>query len=156
MTKWTPGGEALTELVLAIFRVNGSLLSEGDRIAGRFDQSSARWQVLGAIADGPQTVPDIARDMGLARQSVQRTADLLDAEGLVEYRDNPAHRRSKLVAMRPRGRRVYAAISAEQADWVNRLSAEMGVSIQGVRKAFNILERLRIAIEGKVDERVAR
>ena len=51
MTKrHTPGGEALTDLVLAVFRLNGRLLAAGDHLVSDLGLTSARWQVLGAIA----------------------------------------------------------------------------------------------------------
>ena len=102
----TPAAEALTDLILEVFRVNGDLLAEGNRLTRPFGQSSARWQILGALRNHPHTVAGIARDMGLARQSVQRTADLLAAEGVVEYLDNPAHRRAKLVRLTSRGQQL--------------------------------------------------
>ena len=35
------------------------------------------------VEDGEHTVAETARTLGLARQSVQRVADLLEADGLV-------------------------------------------------------------------------
>jgi DNA-binding MarR family transcriptional regulator len=143
----TSGGETLTDLILQTFRVHGDLLAEGDRIAGEYGQSSARWQVLGAIDSHAETVPGIARTMGLTRQSVQRTVDLLSADGLVRYVDNPAHRRSKLVEMTPKGRKLYAAITAKQVQWVNGLARRMKVRIGEVRTALEILRKLGAVLE---------
>jgi DNA-binding MarR family transcriptional regulator len=148
MTKvWTPEAAALTELILEVFRVNGDLLAEGDRIAGEHGQSSARWQVLGAIVEQVRTVPGIAREMGLTRQSVQRTVDVLESEGIVEYLDNPAHRRSRLVAMTPRGREIYREILALQVQWSNGLAKELGVSQRDIRRALVLLRDLRAQLE---------
>ena len=47
----------------------------------------------------------MARDMGHARQSVQRLADALAKEGLVVYKDNPADQRSRLLELTPQGRK---------------------------------------------------
>ena len=44
-------------------------------------QTSARWRVLATVEDGPSTVAQVARSWGLARQSVQRVADVLVKEG---------------------------------------------------------------------------
>jgi MarR family len=66
---------ALTILVLEVFRLNGWLLAAGNHLTRPVHQSSARWQVVGAIDHAPMTVSQIARAMGLTRQSVQRTAD---------------------------------------------------------------------------------
>ena len=46
------------------------VLRTGDRLTRSIGQNSARWQVLGRVGDQPQTVAQIARDMGHARQSV--------------------------------------------------------------------------------------
>ena len=147
MSGRTRGGEVLTELILQTFRVYGDLLAEGDQIAGEYGQSSSRWQVLGAIDASAETVPGIARTMGLTRQSVQRTVDLLEADGLVRYRDNPAHRRSRFVEMTTQGRKVYEAITAVQMDWVNVLARRMNVRIQEMHTALDVLRRLGVVLE---------
>lgn len=70
----TPAGEALTDLTLDIFRVNNLLLTAGDRLVDSLGLTSARWQILGAIARAPQPGPVawIARNLGAKRQNVQR------------------------------------------------------------------------------------
>src|SRR5215475_6585983 len=95
--------DPLSRFALNIFWVNGLLLRTGDRLTRSIDQSSARWQVLGRVGNQPQTVAQIARDMGHARQSVQRVADVLAKEGLVVYQENPADRRAQLLAQTPHG-----------------------------------------------------
>jgi DNA-binding MarR family transcriptional regulator len=94
----TRAGGAATELVLAIFRANGLLIASGDQLSASEGLTSARWQVMGAIAlaDRPLTVPQIARRMGLTRQSVHATVKRLVADGLVELAPNADHRRSQL------------------------------------------------------------
>ncbi len=143
----TPAAEALTALILEIFRVNGDLLAEGDRLTGEFRQTSSRWQVLGALRHRPESVAGIAREMGLARQSVQRTADLLEREGLVEYAENPAHRRAKLVRLTPAGRETLGGISQRQVAWTNRLAAAMGIDAARIEDANAVLSRLRAELE---------
>jgi DNA-binding MarR family transcriptional regulator len=156
MTKeWTPEAAALTDLILEVFRVNGDLLAEGDRIAGELGQSSARWQVLGAITEQMRTVPGIAREMGLTRQSVQRTVDVLESEGIVDYLDNPAHRRSRLVAMTPRGREIYRKILARQVQWSNGLAEELRAGQRDIRSALVLLRDLHARLETKASRRKA-
>src|SRR6476660_4453281 len=90
----TPAGEAFTHLVLEVFRLNGRLLSVGDRLVAGLGLTSARWQVLGALhgSTGRLTVSQIARSMGLQRQSVQRLVDVMTADGLLQLVENPQHR----------------------------------------------------------------
>ena len=142
----TPAAEALTELILEVFRVNGDLLTQGDRLTKPLGQTSARWQVLGALRNGPQPVAGIARVMGLARQSVQRTADVLERQGLVEYAPNPAHRRAKLVRFTAHGEEVFGEISRRQVVWTNELASRLG-SEADIRQALHLLRRLRTELE---------
>ena len=143
----TPAAEALTDLILEVFRVNGDLLAAGNRLTRPFGQSSARWQILGALRNHPHTVAGIARDMGLARQSVQRTTDLLASDGLVEYTDNPAHRRSKLVRLTPFGTELLALISGRQIAWTNELAEAMPVGEKELRATLDVLRHLRVELE---------
>ena len=147
MAKRTPAADALTELFLEVFRVNGDLLGAGDRLIRDLGQTSARWQVLGALRNGPQPVAGIAREMGLARQSVQRTADLLESQGLVEYGENPAHRRAKLVRLTPFGQETLAEISRRQVEWANRLARGLPVTEAQIREAVGVLRHLRAQLE---------
>ncbi len=82
---------ALSDLVVAVFRLNGDLLAAGDALVQDLGLTSARWQVLGAIALAPAPLPvaHIARNMGLARQSVQRLVGEMRADGLIRLAPNP-------------------------------------------------------------------
>jgi DNA-binding MarR family transcriptional regulator len=121
----TPKGETATEVILSTFRANGLLQAAGDQLAAEHGLTSARWQVLGAIAlaQRPLTVPQIARRMGLTRQTVHTTVHRLLAEGLVELVPNSDHRRSQLVSLTELGRARYQAVDEKQAAWVNQLAA---------------------------------
>src|SRR5258708_9815460 len=109
--------DPLSRFSLSIFRLNGLLMWNGDRITGSIGQSSARWQVLGRVGYQPQTVAQMAREMGHARQSVQRLADVLAKEGLVVYKDNPADQRTRLLERTPKGAEILADIDAQQGKW---------------------------------------
>jgi DNA-binding MarR family transcriptional regulator len=130
MMERTPAGEAATQVILSVFRANGLLTASGDLLSAAEGLTSARWQVLGAIAlaDGPLTVPQIARRMGLTRQSVHATVKRLVADGLLELAPNADHRRSQLVRLTELGERRYAAIDRRQIDWVNGLADGIGPS----------------------------
>src|SRR4029453_11881779 len=120
----TPGGEALTDLVLAVFRLNGRLLAAGGHLVSGLGLSSARWQGLGAIAHAPspQPVAWLARSMGLNRQGVQRIVNEMREDDLVELRPNPHHRRAHLVALTKRGESAYAAETRLKTPWANALA----------------------------------
>jgi DNA-binding MarR family transcriptional regulator len=142
----TPEEEAFTRLVLLVFRLNGLLLAAGDRLAAPAGQTSARWQVMGVIDHAPMTVAGIARVMGLRRQSVQRTADLLAADGVAEYLDNPADRRARLLTLTPRGRRALRAIERAQFEWARNHGEAIGR--KRLESAVSALEDTIAQLEG--------
>ncbi|KAA3630311.1 MAG: MarR family transcriptional regulator [Proteobacteria bacterium] len=118
----TRSGEITTNLILAVFRVNGLLLAAGDRLTRELRLTSARWQVMGTLDGNALTATQIAREMGLKRQSVQRLVDVLAEEGIVAFEPNPLHRRAKLIRLTELGKHKYEQISQIQARWVNDLS----------------------------------
>lgn len=114
--------DLLSASALTAFRLNGQFLALAERLAAPAELTATRWQVLGAVLDKPLPVAGIARAMGITRQSVQRTADLLVADGLAEYRDNPAHRRAKLVAPTAAGLAAVRAINPGHREAADRLA----------------------------------
>jgi DNA-binding MarR family transcriptional regulator len=70
--------------------------------------------VLERLADGPQTVPQVARSLWLPRQVVQRLVDTAGELGYVRLGANPAHRRSKLAELTTAGRRVFDEIHDDE------------------------------------------
>jgi DNA-binding MarR family transcriptional regulator len=145
MTKLTPSGEVFTELVLEVFRLNGLALEAGELLAEPVGLSSARWQVLGVVDHGAEPVANVARLMGLTRQSVQQTADALERDGFIEYLDNPHHRRAKLISMTAKGREALRQVERRHAAWANRISA--GVDLQRLQDAVAGLRHVRQRLE---------
>jgi len=136
----SPTGLVMTELLLKLFRVNGLLLLVGDRLSKSLGLTGARWQVMGALADDPLTVAQIARNMGLQRQSVQRLVNVLSQQALLILIDNPHHRRARLVRLTATGRKLYERISQIQAFWVNDISE--GLEVTDLRLAFDQLREI--------------
>lgn len=132
-----------TDLVLEVFRLNGALIASGDELVSELGLTSARWQVLGAIALQPSPAPVVrlAESMGLARQSVQRIADDLANEGIVAYEENPNHRRAKLVTLTRKGQSLYAAATRRQRPWAKALIAR--VSAKDIETTLKTLRHVR-------------
>jgi DNA-binding MarR family transcriptional regulator len=145
MKQRSPQGTALTGLILETFRVNGLLLAAGDRLTSEFGLSSARWQVMGAIEAAPLPVAQIARNMGLTRQAVQRVANVLADEGLTEFAENPDHRRAKLVRLTSKGSEAVEEVGRRQVEWSNRLAEGLGVV--EIEEAIRVMRTLRRRLE---------
>jgi DNA-binding MarR family transcriptional regulator len=144
--------DAITDLILETFRLNGRLLVAGDALVADVGLTSARWQVLGAIALSavPLPVAHVARNMGLTRQAVQRLVNELEHEGLVRFAANPHHQRAKLVLLTARGQSAYAAAMKRQGPWVGRLAG--GISIEELKAAAATLRTIRQRLDEQVEQ----
>jgi DNA-binding MarR family transcriptional regulator len=132
-------------LVADVYELAGSFRRLGDAIAGTVGQSQARWQVLSAVSGGGKTVPRIARRLGLARQSVQRVADLLVGDGLCDYLPNPDHKRSPLVRLTIKGETQLRKLSAA-ADHRHRELAQK-VRAKDLAVTHRVLRVIRDALD---------
>lgn len=140
ITYESPAVQAFTRLIFAAFRFNGEVLAAGDRLTREFGLSSSLWQVLGAIDDGPLTVAHIARNMGLTRQSVRRTAAILERKGLLKFEDNPHHKRAKLAALTESGRGTLEQLRRVHTAWAGAVTQKSNP--QEIDAAATMLERL--------------
>ena len=146
--KRTPAGDALTDLMLDLFRATGLILTAGDRLVAPLGLTSARWQVLGAIisAERPQPVSWLARDLGANRQNVQRIINDLHKDGLVAFETNPHHRRAQLVVLTDTGKWAFDAAMDLQAPWVNELAD--GLLVKDIGTVRRVVTALRMKLEG--------
>jgi DNA-binding MarR family transcriptional regulator len=142
-----PKSVALTDLVLEIFRLNGLLVASGDALVAEIGLTSARWQVVGAVGlqQGRAPVAHIANAMGLTRQSVQRIANELEKEGIVEFHQNPHHKRAKLVTLSAKGQALNDAAMRLQKPWASALAA--GIDRPALQTALAVLAQLRARLE---------
>jgi len=138
--------EALNALIDELFQLNGRLLAVGDELSAPFGLTGARWQVMGALylEQRPLTVAQIARRMGLQRQSVQRLSDILVQQGILAYEDNPDHKRAKLVDFTAKGREVLLQMEALEKEWANTIAADFNTA--ELKEAFRVLGKLRATI----------
>jgi len=147
----TPAGDALTALVLPVFELNAAFLEAARRIAEPAGLTPAWWQVLAATRDEPLPVSEIARrvGLGLARQSVQRVADVLVDRGWASYVDNPRHRRAKMLRPSDEGRRVVDVLAAHQHAWADAVGREVGED--DLVAAIAVIRRVISASRGHFD-----
>ena len=136
----TPAGAVLTDLIIPVIQLEAHFSRAGEAIAAAGGQTLARWLTLESVADRPATVAQVARRLGLTRQSVQRIADLLERDGLTEYVDNPAHQTSKLIRLTARGRQTLSVIQTAQRAWANSVGAKIGAA--NLRHASRVVGEL--------------
>src|ERR1700741_3679595 len=151
-TKRTRAADALGDLILDVFRLNGLLLPAGDRMVAHLGLTSTRWHGVGAVAlaERAQPVAWLARDMGGNRQNVQRIVNDLQKMGLVTLEVNPHHRRASLVVLTDKGRRTYDEASRVQAPWANALSEDLAIKdIETTRRVVAELRKKLVELDGE-------
>lgn len=138
----SPKRKLFLDLVRAIFRLNGLLLADGDRMAEGVGLTSARWKVIGIVAltSAGVTVPGIARALGQSRQAVQRITDVMQTDGLVRYEINPRHKRSSLVQLTDHGQQVYNELRSVQDPWA--IGHTEDASVEELESALRLMQRL--------------
>ena len=138
----TPQGKIFTNLLLDVFKLNGLLLLEGDHITQELELSSARWKILGALAESKEslTVPEIGKKMGQTRQAVQRLANEMARDDLLFFQENPNHKRAKLLNLTAKGKDTFHKLEEKQIPWANAIVKDFSES--ELQQALATLQKL--------------
>lgn len=138
--------EAFYPLTLAVRRLFHKLAYGVAALHQDSDVSVGMRAVLESVIDGgPQTVPHMAKVRPVTRQHIQTLVNALLDGGYVEYRDNPAHKRSKLVAPTEKGEKVFRAMRARENDAFAR--ARVDASAAEIEAATRVLRALIATFE---------
>jgi DNA-binding MarR family transcriptional regulator len=137
-------GAEFTQLILLVFRLNGRLQDAAGQMAAAGGLTAARWQVLGGTLDEPRSVSDIARLMGLSRQSVQRVANALVADAFATWESNPRHRRAKLLAPTQNARAAIHEIATLAHPWSSAVGDAIGAA--QLRRATRAVQEVLAAM----------
>lgn len=139
--------EVVNGIVLDVFKLNGYFIKAADCLTKGSELTSARWQVLGTVLHEQHTVSEIARSLGLARQGVQRIADILVDDGLAEYLPNPAHKRAKLLSSTEKGLNSIKTIRPKVVSWAESVNDVVGEDdlLVAEKVIGNLLSRLVLA-----------
>ena len=122
--KKTPASNALTDLIRAVLRMSAHAQKVGTILTKDLNLSNARWQTLGELNACQEhlTVSQLARLMGLTRQSVQRLINEMAEDGLVVFVDNPEDQRARHVVLTDSGRAVYQDALEREWQWTNAIA----------------------------------
>lgn len=137
----TPG-DTLYQVIVEVAAVFFRLRAAGKSAGLVTPWGGGIWGFLRSLKlQGPATVPQLARLRPVARQRIQRLADEAAAEGLVAFQDNPAHKRSKLVCLTPKGEAVFAEMDRHLAGMASELAGDLDPA--ELRTALKVLRQLR-------------
>jgi DNA-binding MarR family transcriptional regulator len=135
--------QPIYELILDVRATFRALRAASDAMNEGRGVTAARRAVMEFLAGhGPATVPQIAEAKAVTRQHIQTSADELVAQGLAVWSDNPAHRRSRLLALSAQGTEIFEAIRREEAAYLDQVSAAMDPdTIEAGSRALQELQR---------------
>lgn len=134
---------AFQRLVGAVFRLNGQLLRTAESLSTDLDISTNRWQAIATIRRQPLTVSQIARRIGVSRQSARQTVLKLEQSGLVKLQPNPDHRSSQLVTLTEAGAEIMEILRERQSRLTHSFTDGLGMTVGSVDRLTDKLEELR-------------
>ena len=133
--------EAIAELMLEVAQCFFRIRAVGQKTGLITSWGGGAFGFMRSLALlGPLTVPQIAQMRPTSRQRMQRLADELAAERLVEFIDNPRHRRSKLVGLTRRGDARYRELEARFLAIASTLG--VGLTEGDIRRTTKIVRQL--------------
>ena len=140
--------EAIAELMLEVAQCFFRIRAVGQKTGLITSWGGGAFGFIRSLALlGPLTVPQIAQMRPTSRQRMQRLADELAAEGLVEFIDNPKHRRSKLVRLTRKGDARYRELNAR----LLAIASTLGVPLSeaDIRRTIEIVRQLSDEVKGR-------
>ena len=140
--------EAIAELMLEVAQCFFRIRAVGQKTGLITSWGGGAFGFMRSLALlGPLTVPQIAQMRPTSRQRMQRLADELAAEGLVEFVDNPKHLRSKLVRLTRKGHARYRDMHTRFLRLASTVCVALGET--DVRQATTILRQLTEDMKGR-------
>ena len=133
--------EAIAELMLEVAQCFFRIRAFGQKTGFITGWGGGAFGFMRSLALlGPLTVPQIAQMRPTSRQRMQRLADELAAEGLVEFIDNPKHRRSNLVRLTRKGDARYRELNTRFLTIASAMV--VGLNEGDIHRATEIVRRL--------------
>jgi hypothetical protein len=150
----TGKGEAIADLMLEVAQFFFRIRARGSENRAHHELGRRRVRFHAQPGrDWPPDRPQIAQMRPTSRQRMQRLADELATEGLVELIDNPRHRRSKAGAPHSQGRFALPRVERPVSAIASTMGAEL--SEADIRKTPEIVRRLSDEAKGR-SERLPR
>jgi DNA-binding MarR family transcriptional regulator len=142
-----PKGAVLHRLLKEVFHLQAALAEAKDEVHELSGMRTSYRRVAEVLErQKTATVPDVAASLNVSRQFVQTVCNELSAQGLLEFKENPRHKRSKLAALTQQGRTVLHHAQDLEHQIIEELLP--GLDAEEVGKAATLLRRLRKQMAG--------
>ncbi|MGP8302141.1 MarR family winged helix-turn-helix transcriptional regulator [Streptomyces inhibens] len=137
----TPPEDLLYGVIRRLWPLHRTVVRAVERELTGTGMTAGEHALLDALrSEGPRTVPQLARSMGLDRQPVQRWVNHAAELGLVVTAPNPAHRRSSLIQLTTEGTEVIRGIQEFEATELRQRLADL--PSEDIRITLHVLDRI--------------
>lgn len=122
--------------------MNTTVQKSGTRLMRGTGITNARWQALSELfaLEKRVTVSELARHLGLTRQAVQRLADDMASDGLVEFVENSSDARAMHLLLTEAGRATYHSALEREWQWTNAIATDFDA--EEIDRAVAIVEAI--------------
>jgi len=136
-------GETLHLIVVNIHQLSGAYHQRLQAWTRKVGLTAPQWELMFAAAGENRTVPQLARRMRLARQTVQRSADQIVRIGMASFRPNPDHQRSPYFVLSEEGRKALATIEGAMREQRGKYLEQNRVSRRDLEVTQRVLESMQ-------------
>ncbi|HLE24134.1 MAG TPA: MarR family transcriptional regulator [Thermodesulfobacteriota bacterium] len=142
------GDSALASLIGEVVALFHRLRIVSEQIHRQGEMTSGKRGILGSLDRfGPQTVPEMARARPVSRQYIQTLVNQLMHEGLVEFIENPAHKRSHFVRLTPKGKELLDSMIQRETELLSQL--KLDIPEKALHDGAGVLKAVRELFESK-------
>ncbi len=112
-----------------------------DEVHHQGEMSGGLRSILRSLSKrGELTVPQMARERAVSRQSVQILINQLADQGFVEFVENPAHKRSAFVRLTPQGKKAVESMNRREEKLLSK--SGVGATDKKMREAAETLRQV--------------
>ena len=138
-------GQALHDLFRELFALHSALSVIMDKVHEQAGLNTSQHKIMRTLIQfEPATVPDMGARLNVSRQFVQTVCNDLLARGLIEFTENPRHKRSKLVKSTETGRIAFRKARQKENQIIEQALPE--INIERATEARELLKCIRLAL----------
>ena len=144
-TRETGPGRKLHDLFREVFKLHSTLSMVMDGVHEQAGLSTAQHRIMQTLRKmDSATVPDMAFRLDVSRQFVQTVCNRLASMELIEFRDNPRHKRSKMVSLTDKGYAAYGTARRKEDEIIGQALADIDTA--AATQASKLLKDIRKAV----------
>ena len=139
----TEKGSILHELFMEVFGLQAALVSVMDKAHELSGLTTPQRRIMNAVRQQkPVAVPDIASLLGVSRQFVQTVCNKMVSLDYIEFKDNPRHKRSRLVVLTEAGNAKFDSAQKKEEEMIGRAIPDINLEkAEEARKLLTVIRK---------------